>query len=190
MIYARHRTGSPVEELEGQLGAMVHFCTKNEWRLTQQYVDRAVPGVSGRDEFERLFRDAADRRFGMVLFWSLTQFSRVGTPETLDYLVRLDDCGAGWRSFTEPYLDSSGDFREAVLAVFSILAAHDRAIMSERTMDGLENARAQGRSGGRPRVQCDLDEVERLRKAGMSLTEIAGRVGVSRSSVHRILRSE
>ena len=48
-------------------------------------------------------------------------------------------------------------------------------------MAGLERARKEGRVGGRPRVIVDRVKVERLSKAGKSLTEIAQAVGASKA---------
>ena len=54
-------------------------------------------------------------------------------------------------------------------------------------MAGLEKARKAGRVGGRPKVVCDRHKVERLGEAGLSLTAIARKVNVSKSSIHRML---
>ena len=62
-----------------------------------------------------------------------------------------------------------------------------RVRLSERTLAGLARARKQGRVGGRPKVVVDRLRVQRLHQAGKSLGEIAAAVGVSKSSVHRIL---
>ncbi|WP_454083462.1 recombinase family protein [Georgenia sp. Marseille-Q6866] len=68
----------------------------------------------------------------------------------------------------------------------------ERDLIRERTMAGLGAARAQGRTGGRPRVM-DRDKlaVARARRAnGESPTEIARALGVSRATVYRYLLSE
>ena len=45
----------------------------------------------------------------MLLFWSLDRLSREGTVETLNHLQRLTGYGVNYRSFTEQYLDSTGN---------------------------------------------------------------------------------
>jgi DNA invertase Pin-like site-specific DNA recombinase len=125
-----------------------------------------------------------------VLFWSLDRFSREGVRETLNHLERLTSYGVNWRSFTEQYLDSCGIFRDAVLGILATIAKQERVRLSERTLAGLAKARKEGRIGGRPRVVVDRLKVDRLAKAGKSLTEIAQAVGTSKSTVHRILTTE
>lgn len=155
--------------------------------MVQEYVDRATGKHSDREQFQRLFQDASQRQFDAVLFWSLDRFSREGVRETLNHLERLTSYGVNWRSFTEQYLDSCGIFKDAVLGILATIAKQERVRLSERTLAGLARARRQGRIGGRPKVVCDRSKVERLRKAGKSLTDIAAEVGVSKSSVHRMV---
>ena len=123
-----------------------------------------------------------------MLFWSLDRFSREGVLETLTYLQNLTQYGVGYRSFTEQYLDSCGMFREAVISILAVIAKQERVRLSERTIAGLQRARARGRIGGRPRAHCEQGEVVRLKAEGKTLAEIALKLKVSKSTVYRILQ--
>ena len=57
----------------------------------------------------------------------------------------------------------------------------------ERTLAGLARARAAGRVGGRPRVQCNPHKVLKLRAAGHSLGTIAAKLKLTKTTVHRII---
>jgi len=153
------------------------------------YVDRATGKHSEHEQFHRLFQDASKRCFDVCLFWSLDRFSREGVRETLNHLELLSSYGVGYRSFTEQYLDSCGIFKDAVLAILAVIAKQERVRLSERTLAGLARARKQGRIGGRPKAVCDRSEVERMHKGGKTLMEIADSVGVSKSTVHRLLKT-
>src|SRR5215471_3676395 len=102
-----------------------------------------------------MFQDASQRKFDVLLFWSLDRLSREGVLETLQHLQRLTSYGVAWRSFTEQYLDSTGIFREAVIGILAAIAKQERVRLSERTIAGLQRARAQGRVGGRPKAEDD-----------------------------------
>jgi hypothetical protein len=65
--------------------------------------------------------------------------------------------GVDYRSFTGQYLDSTGLFKEAVIK-------QERVRLSERTIAGLERARAHGRVGGRPKVEDSPGMVTEFRK--------------------------
>jgi len=186
-LYARVSTKDKRQDTENQLAQLRQFCEVQGWAVVHEYVDRATGKHSDREQFQRMFADASQRQFDSVLFWSLDRFSREGVRETLNHLELLSSYGVGYRSFTEQYLDSCGMFKDAVLAILAVIAKQERVRLSERTIAGLQRARRAGRIGGRPRVVCDRGKVERLAKAGKSLAEIADQVGVSKSSVHRII---
>jgi DNA invertase Pin-like site-specific DNA recombinase len=48
----------------------------------------------------------------VLLFWALDRLTREGTLATLQYLERLTSYHVGYKSFTEPYLDSCGTFKD------------------------------------------------------------------------------
>ncbi|MEO8596441.1 MAG: recombinase family protein [Candidatus Solibacter sp.] len=185
-LYARVSTKDKRQDTENQLSQLRQFCGTQGWTVAHEYVDRATGKHSDREQFQRLFVDASQRQFDVVLFWALDRFSREGVRETLNHLERLTSYGVNWRSFTEQYLDSCGIFKDAVLAILAVIAKQERVRLSERTLAGLARARKQGRVGGRPKAVFDRVKVERLHKAGKSLAEIAAEIGVSKSSVHRV----
>ena len=187
VLYARVSTKDKRQDTENQLAQLREFCATQRWTITHEYVDRATGKHSDREQFQRLFEDASQRKFDVVLFWSLDRFSREGVRETLNHLERLSSYGVNYRSFTEQYLDSCGIFKDAVLAILAVIAKQERVRLSERTLAGLAKARRAGRVGGRPKVVCDRAKVAKLNNAGLSLAEIARQVGVSKSSVHRII---
>lgn len=186
-LYARVSTKDKRQDTENQLLQLRQFCGTQGWTVAHEYVDRATGKHSDREQFQILFQDASQRKFDIVLFWSLDRFSREGVRETLNQLERLSSYGVNYRSFTEQYLDSCGIFKDAVLGILATIAKQERVRLSERTLAGLARARKEGRVGGRPKVVCDRTKVMRMHKQGESLNEIAAKVGVSKSTVHRLV---
>jgi DNA invertase Pin-like site-specific DNA recombinase len=64
--------------------------------------------------------------------------------------------------------------------------------MIERTRAGLAAAAANGRKGGRPRKVDDADaaKARSLRDKGITATDIAKMLGVSRATVYRYLADD
>ncbi len=141
-----------------------------------------------------MFGAASKREFDCLLFWSLDRLSREGTVETLNHLQRLTSYGVYYRSFTEQYLDSTGIFKEAVIGILAAVAKQERVRLSERTIAGLQRAKAQGRVGGRPKAE-DTDHklvarIERLRSQGQSIRSIASEVGRSPNTILRLMKED
>lgn len=155
-IYARVSTTDKGQDTENQLRELRQFVTNKSsegWAPAGEFVDQASGKNAHRPEFQRLFRDAAERRFDVVLFWSLDRFTREGVLETLQHLQRLTGNGIDWWSFKEEYLRSIGPFRDAVLSILATIAKQERVRLSERVKAGLDRARSQGKVVGRPKIR-------------------------------------
>ena len=135
-----------------------------------------------------MFTAASRKEFDILLFWSLDRLSREGVYETLTYLQRLTSYGIGYRSYTEQYLDSAGIFKDAIISIMATLAKQERIKISERTLAGLETARAKGKVLGRPRKVFDRERLVQLRKAGWSLGQLSKEFRISRTHVARLLQ--
>ena len=186
-IYSRVSTKDKGQDVENQLRQLHEFCLRQGYEIVQEYVDHASGKRSDREAFQEMFAAASRREFDIVLFWALDRFSREGVFDTLQHLQRLTSYGVGYRSFTEAYLDSCGMFRDAVVSILATIAKQERIRLSERTVAGLERARAKGRVGGRPRVICDRKKVLALRETGKSLAEIGSELGLAKTTVSRLL---
>ena len=186
-IYTRVSTRDKGQDVENQLRQLREFCVRQRHEIVREYADFASGKRSDREAFQEMFGAASRREFDIVLFWALDRFSREGVFDTLQHLQRLTSYGVGYRSFTEAYLDSCGMFRDAVVGILATIAKQERIRLSERTVAGLERARAKGRVGGRPRVICDRKKVIELRQAGKSLGQIGAELGLAKTTVSRLL---
>jgi len=153
-IYLRVSKDDGSQETDNQLIQLRGFCERWEnHELVAEFVDRES-GTRGRRErrdFDRVFADAARRRFDVLLFWALDRFSREGIRKTIAYLERLDACGVAFKSYTEPFLDTDNELiTHIVLGVTSYYAQQKALRISDRTKAGLERARRNGKVLGRP----------------------------------------
>jgi DNA invertase Pin-like site-specific DNA recombinase len=185
-VYARVSTKDKGQDAENQLAQLREFATKQGWTIYREYVDHESGAKTDRPEFRQMFEDASRRQFDLLLFWALDRLSREGALKTLQHLERLESYGVSFRSYTEPYFDSCGIFKEAVVSIVATLAKQERVRLSERTKAGLAIARSKGRVIGRPRLKVQREEIAVLRSRGLSLRAIARSLGVSEGSVRRL----
>jgi DNA invertase Pin-like site-specific DNA recombinase len=100
----------------------------------------------------------------------------------------LDDYNVMYKSFTEQYIDSSGIFKDVIIALLSTLAKQERLRISERVHAGLTRARQQGRIGGRPTLDVvKIDKIKQMKSAGRSITDISRTLKISRGSVYQYI---
>jgi DNA invertase Pin-like site-specific DNA recombinase len=188
-LYGRVSKDDGKMDTENQLHELREFCGRSGWIIEHEYIDRMTASTDKRPQFQRLFEDASRRRFDVVLFWSLDRFSREGVLETLQHLRRVETAGVAWRSYTESYFDSTGPFKDAVVAIMASLAKLERQKISERTKAGLKRARREGKLLGRPRILVDVQKIRKLQAGGMGLRGIADETGWSLSSIMRALKA-
>ena len=177
------------QDAENHLTHLRQFSATQNWDVAAEYIDHENGSCTDRAEFRRLLNDAAHGRFDVVLFWSLDRFTREGALETIKYLDQFSSYGIGYRSFTEPHLDSCGMFKDEIVAILGTIAKQERVRICEHVRAGLSRARAEGtRSGrpiGRPRVEFRRDDAIELRRAGLSWRQIARKLGVGVTTVRR-----
>lgn len=182
------RVSTDKQETENQAIQLRDFAAKQGWEIVREYCDYESGAKADRVAFKQMFADAAQRKFDMLLFWSLDRLSREGVLPTLQYLERLTSYGISWRSFTEQFFDSCGVFKDAILAIMATLAKQERVKRSERTKAGLARVRASGKRLGRRAVTVEPRRVRELRAAGKSFRDVAATLGISAGTAHKLAK--
>jgi DNA invertase Pin-like site-specific DNA recombinase len=186
-IYCRVSTRDKGQDTQNQLIQLRQYSERQGWTVVQEYEDHASGRRADRDAFNEMFIAASRRKFDCLLFWSLDRLSREGAFATLKHLTRLSELGISYVSYREEFINSTGIFKDAVVSILATLARQEAIRASERTIAGLEKARLRGRIGGRPRVQCDIHQALKLRARGMSYADIASKLKMKKSTVHRLV---
>jgi DNA invertase Pin-like site-specific DNA recombinase len=183
-IYARVSTKLKGQDTENQLLQLREYCVRQAWQITEEYVDHESAKTGDRAAFKRLFADATQRKFDVVLVWALDRFTREGVLETFTYIEKLREFKVSFESYTEAHFRTTGPAGELMLAVAAWIAKQERLRISERTKAGIERARREGKHCGRPRRVFRRDEVAQLRDVErLSWRAIAERLGVPVSTV-------
>ena len=184
-IYARVSTRDKGQTNDNQLLELRAFAERLGYSIYREYRDQESGGTAERPQFQQLLLDAHQRRFDVVLFWSLDRFSREGVTETLNHLQRLNAAGVQFKSFTEQYLDSTGVFKDALIAILAAIAKQERVRLSERIKAG--QARST-KKPGRPALSATkVADVRRLRGEGLSFKKIQLATGVPVATMHKYL---
>lgn len=87
-------------------------------------------------------------------------------------------------------IDTSSPGGMLVFHMLGAIAEFERALIRERTVAGLAEARRKGRRGGRPRLLSEKDTVAAralLTDGTLSSKEVAARFGVSKATLYRRL---
>jgi len=182
------RISKESSELDNQRLVLQDYCEKMNYEIVDIYADIISGASTKRPEFNRMLSDASKHKFSLLLFYSLDRFSRSGTRDTIRYLQLLDDYNVMYKSYTEQYIDSSGIFKDVIIALLSTLAKQERIRISERVHAGLARARQKGRVGGRPALdELKIEKIRKMKLAGKSVMDISRIMKISRGSVYQYL---
>lgn len=144
-IYARvSRTG---QNVENQLIPLTQYCQRMDWEyeiFTEQESTRKSRPIQW-DLYNRLLRKEFD---GLVIY-KFDRWAR-SLKELVEHIEKLLEKDIIIYSYTEN-VDLSSSMGKAMFHIIGAMAQLERDIIRERTLAGLERARAQGKKLGRPR---------------------------------------
>ena len=158
------------------------------------YIDKASGKLATRPELDKALIVAARAGDQLVV----TKLDRLG--RSLEHLIalagQLQDRGVDLVVLDQG-IDTSTAVGRMFFQILGAIAEFEHALMSERTRDGLQAARARGRTGGQkpkltPRqariAQAMYDELGPDGKRAHTVQQIATEFGVARPTIYRHLQ--
>ncbi len=135
--------------LENQINPLVNYCEKMEWDyeiFTEKESTRKSRPVQW-DLYNRLLK----KEFDGLLFYKLDRWAR-SLKELVTHMEALHEKNVILVSYTEN-IDIGTSSGKLMMQIMGSFAEFERSIIRERTMAGLDRARAQGKTLGRPRIR-------------------------------------
>ena len=171
---------------ENQLNELRDFAALRGFKVAEEYTDHGISGAKARrPALDRMLKDAHRRKFDVVVVWACDRLAR-STKHFLQVLDELNEVGVQFLSQREA-IDTDGPLGRAIIVIVSAVAELERSLIVERVRAGMRRAKLDGRRIGRAPLEIDHAALVRDRLAGMSLTHVAKRYGLSRASVVRFV---
>lgn len=187
-LYARVSTKQHGQDVDTQLLPLRKYA-KARGLKTVEFVDRGISGSKDRrPQLDALMKAAHRREFDAVAVWRFDRFGR-----SVSHLVRaletFQALGVDFVSLTEA-VDTGTPAGKLMFSMLTAFAEFERNLTIERINAGLDRARKQGKTLGRPRKIVSLDRVQTYRAEGKSLRWIGKTLGVSEGKVRALLADE
>ncbi len=188
----------PKQTPEPQLDEMRAFCQHRGWEIAGCFVDR-ISAARKRPEFEEMLRLIRAGKCDVVLCRHYDRIAR-STRQLVTLLEELRILNVDFISLNQQ-LDTTTPTGRLMFVMIAGFAEFERDMIRERVRLGLGSAKAlldQGlptrrgktRWAGRPRLlNVDLSLINARREQGASFREIAKEVGISYSTVMRLVRT-
>ena len=124
------------------------------------------------------------REGDMLLITRVDRLAR-SIADLQDIVRTLKAKGAALKAIEQP-IDTSTAAGKCFLDMLGVFAEFETNLRRERQLEGIAKAKAAGVYKGRA-PSIDPDQVRKMKADGMSITGIAGALGIARISVYRAL---
>jgi DNA invertase Pin-like site-specific DNA recombinase len=184
MIFGYARVSTQDQNLDRQLKQLKEAGVEAENILSEK-----ITGTKkDRPELMRLYDKL--RAGDVVIIADLTRISR-STKDLLEIVEKIKTKGASIKSIKDTWLDTTSDnpYNAFLLTVMSGLSQLERDLISTRTKEGLESARARGRVGGRKRKpENKIETAIKMHEAKIhTIAEITETTGISKPTLYRYI---
>ena len=150
------------------------------------YEEIATGTNTRRPRFQQLLSDLRSGKVSTIVTYKLDRLFR-SLGDLVITLRELEQLKSNFISIQDN-IDLTTPSGRLMVHLLGSFAEFEAAIIRERVKAGLVAARAKGKVLGRPRLY-DRSQVLRLRAEGVSCRGIAIALGMSKSMVHKILKS-
>jgi DNA invertase Pin-like site-specific DNA recombinase len=174
-----------VSKLDGQDTATQKRALKSAG-VDRLFEEKASGGRWDRPQLHRAIEQL--REGDVFVVWKLDRLSR-SLKDLLTLIEQIDAVGAGFRSLTEA-IDTTTPAGRMMMQMVGSFAEFERSMIRERTKAGLEEARRQGRVGGRrPKLTARQQQeiVEMVVSERKSGSEAARLFNVHPATVSRLV---
>lgn len=184
------------QDPQNQIEHIRKFSSARDFELTQEYVDIGISGAKERrPELDMLVKDARKGLFKVIIVTGIDRLAR-DTRHLLNLINELTHYGVFIISLREN-IDFSTPMGQATLTILGAVAQLERELIRERIKSALaakkitaEKFGTNWRCGRKPKVNTLIEQrIGELRKLGNSLRQISKIMNISKSTVHRVLKS-
>jgi DNA invertase Pin-like site-specific DNA recombinase len=186
-IYLRVSSSDGSQFTDNQRPDVEQLCRTRGYSNVTVYEEQAS-AVKHRPVYDKMLKDAKRGRFSVLVVWAIDRFGRSMIGNVSDVL-ELDRVKVQVVSVRETWLDTGGPVRNLLLAIFSWVSEQERERLVLRTKAGMIAAKKRGSKIGRPRARVDVDQLHELHEQGLSVREMAAKLGIGSSTVQRRLRA-
>jgi len=186
-LYARVST-TDRQKPETQLRKLREYAERRDLTVVDEWIDRASGRKDTREALSALLGAARRRDVDVIIVAAYDRLSR-SLRELVNTVAELEALGVDLVSLREG-TDTTTPQGRLLFGFMATLAEFESALIGERVRAGLDRARAQGKTLGRPRIpDRSRDRMIELRFAGKSLRVIGADLGVGHSTVARTVRA-
>jgi len=185
-LYARVSTDK--QTCENQLKELRSIAERMQFIVVDEFIDEGISGAtSSRPALDTLMKSATQRRFDMVMCWSIDRLGR-SLQNLIEILNELQSLKVDL-FFMQQGLDTSTSAGRMMFSIFGAVAEFERNLIRERVIAGQQRAISQGVKMGRPSKMNDgmKNAIKLLRERGIGIKQIARELKIGIGTVYSVI---
>lgn len=184
------RVSTSEQTTENQRLALEKVADAKGYEVVKVYEDKGYSGKLKTDQrpaLAQMKKDATAREFDILMVWSVDRLGR-STGHVATMMEELSKLGVSQYYHTQG-VDTSTPYGQAMIEMAAVFAKLEREMIVERVNAGLDRARAQGKTLGRPKQMTEkkAEAIKEGKARGDSIRTIAKGVKLSPTTVHNFL---
>lgn len=181
------RVSTEDQDTQNQKDAIARYCEYQN--ISPDYFAEVASGkeTTKREEFQLLLKQIKEGKYDKLIIWKLDRLTR-SLKDLIHLIDTLNKHNCALISITES-IDFSTPTGRMQVQLLGVFAEYERAIISERTKEGLKRARKNGRVPGKKPIPLDLTNIRQQIKEGKTVEQIALQQNLSRSQLYRRLQA-
>jgi DNA invertase Pin-like site-specific DNA recombinase len=188
-LYCRVSTAD--QSCERQERDLLAYAVRCGYQVVGVFKETASGAKANRAERQKVMTLARARDIDVVLVTELTRWGR-STSDLVNTLHELQSWGVSLIGQTGFQCDLSTPQGKLIAGVMASISEFERDLLRERVRSGLAAAKAKGKALGRQKghnVVADKvsPKVQKLRAEGQSIRQIAKALGISKTTVQKVL---
>ena len=185
------RVSKNEQTIENQRLELERVATVKGWKVIATFKDEGISGAFGREvraQYDTMLKQGVQAKFDVVLAWDVSRLSR----SLVDLVTTLDElhaCGIDLYLHQQA-IDTTTPAGKAMFQMCGVFAEFERGILSERVKAGLNRAKEEGKTLGRPMKFANIKKIVEDRGRGKTIRQIANEQRLSVGKVHKLLNGE
>jgi DNA invertase Pin-like site-specific DNA recombinase len=183
------RVSTSDQSTDSQLDAIQGHAVPKGLEIVQVFEDEGISGARrSRPALDQMMASVRHGEAQAVIVYKIDRLGR-----SMYHLVNLVDelgrLGVDLVSVTEPHMDTTTPSGKMLFGIMASMAEYERSLIAERVRAGMASAKKRGKRVGRPKAVLSRTQLRSLKEQGLSNSEVARLLKVSRPTLIRELQA-
>ena len=175
------------QSVERQLVELRELCENHKYIIVGEYIDEGISGgKKSRPALDQMLKDVMSRKFEMVVTLELSRLGRsVQNMCEISSLLKSKNIDLFVKNQNVDTSTIVGDF---FFNIMNSVYQYEKDLIGERVRSGLENARKNGRIGGKKPINDDVkNKIITMKNEGASFRMIKAELKVGNDTIKKVL---